>query len=131
MKAPLIDFDFLYNLAANDTNYVYDVIKLYLDTMPGGIEKLEQLVRTESEFEVIQKQAHFLKSSASVVKVRSMHDNLIEIEMLARQHKDMDKITAKLDHIIETFKEALPVIVAEREKCKPAKVKAVKKIKIQ
>ena len=96
MKAPLIDFDFLYNLAANDTNYVYDVIKLYLDTMPSGIEKLEQLIRVDGGYEVIQKQAHFLKSSASVVKVRSMHDNLIEIEMLARQHRKMaEPATAK------------------------------------
>jgi HPt (histidine-containing phosphotransfer) domain-containing protein len=127
MSIPLIDFDFLRELASNDKTYIYEVIKLYLDTMPSGLEKLEQSIRKASEFEVIQKQAHFLKSSASVVKVRDIYDNLIEIEILARQHSGRDEMNARLDKILANFKEAHPLIIAERDRCKPVKKKAAKK----
>ena len=127
MTEPLIDFDFLYTLAANDTTYVYEVVKLYLDTMPAGLERLDHSIKNASEYEVIQKQAHFLKSSASVVKVRGMYDQLIEIEILARQHTGRDEMNTKLDQILATFKEAHPLIVAEKDKCKRAKNKAAKK----
>jgi len=127
METPLVDVDFLYNLAANDPIYVYEVIKLYLDTMPAGLEKLEQSIKKANDFEVIQKQSHFLKSSASVVKVRGMYDNLIEIEILARQRTGREEMEQKLDDILANFKEALPLITAERDKCKKAKSKAKKK----
>jgi HPt (histidine-containing phosphotransfer) domain-containing protein len=124
---PLIDFDFLYNLAGNDTVYVFEVIKLYLDTMPAGLERLEQAVRNSDDFDVIHKQAHFLKSSASIVKVRNMHEDLIGIEMLARQQTGKDEMIKRLDDLLVNYREALPLILAERDKCKPKKTKAAKK----
>jgi len=127
METPIVDVDFLYNLAANDPLYVYEVIKLYLDTMPQGLDKLEQSIRKQGDYDVIQKQAHFLKSSASVVKVKGMYDNLIEIEILARQRTGKDEMVELLDRILANFKEALPVITAERDKCKREKNKAKKK----
>lgn len=126
MKTPVADFTFLYDLSGNDKNYIFEVLKLYLDTMPGGLEKLEQSIRKSHEFETIQHNAHFLKSSASVVKVRDMYDGLIEIEILARQRTGRDEMTAKLDHILDNFKEAYPIIMAEKERCKPVKRKAKK-----
>lgn len=127
MSEPLIDFDLLYNLASNDKNYIFEVVSLYLNTMPSGLEKLEHSIRNDAEFEVIQKEAHFLKSSASVVKVREMYDNLIGIEMLARQRTGRDEMVTRLDNILATFKEAYPKIVAERDKCNPSKKRSAKK----
>jgi HPt (histidine-containing phosphotransfer) domain-containing protein len=123
MTAPLIDFDFLYGLASNDKKYVHEVIKLYLDTMPAGLERLEQSIRNGSDYEVIQKQAHFLKSSASVVKVDGMYDDLIAIEGLARQCTGLDEMVTKLDHMLSVFKQAEPTIIAEKKKCAPKKGK--------
>ena len=127
MKAPLIDFGFLYDLAGNDASYLHEVIKLYLDTIPSGIEKLEQSIRETNDYEIIQKQSHFLKSSASVVKVRDMYDDLIEIEILAGQHAGKNEMIAKLDHLLANFKEALPLIIAEKEKYKLSRSKVTKK----
>ena len=123
MTAPLIDFDFLYGLASNDKKYVHEVIKLYLDTMPAGLERLEQSIRSGGEYEVIQKQAHFLKSSASVVKVEGMYEDLIAIEALARQNTGLDEMVTRLDHMLSVFKHAQPVIIAEKKKCAPKKGK--------
>ena len=121
MIAPLIDFDFLYDLAGNDTSYIYEVINLYLDSVPTGMEKLEQLIRKTDDYGSIQKQAHFLQSSASIVKVRNMYDGLIEIERLAGLQTNKDEMIIKLEQILADFKEALPLIIKEKEKCIPTK----------
>ena len=126
MKTPVVDFSFIYELSGNDKAYVYEVIKLYLDTMPSGLEKLEHFIRKTNDYEAIHAQAHFLKSSASVVKIKDMYDSLIEIDILGRQHTGKDEMIVKLDHILANFKEAYPLILAEKEKCKPVKSKAKK-----
>lgn len=121
MNTPVVDFSFLYDLSGNDKTYIYEVIQLYMDTMPPGLEKLEQLILKTNDYEAIHRQAHFLKSSASIVKVRGMYDDLIEIEILGRQHTGKEEMTARLDHILANFKEAYPLILAEKERCEPAK----------
>ena len=120
MDTPLLDITFLYDLADNDSKYIYEVIKLFLDNVPGGLVKLEQAIRGTNDYETIQRQAHALKSSAGIIKVRGMYDGLAGIEALARQQGSKDDMIVKLDGILATFKEALPLIEAEKKKNKPA-----------
>jgi PAS domain S-box-containing protein len=116
MSQPLVDFSFLYEISDNDPAYINEVINLFLGTMPEGLEKLDSVIRTTDDWEAIYKQAHFLKSSVSVVRVRDMFDNLAKIEALAKAHGNKEEIIALLDTIQTTFKEAHPVVLAEQAK---------------
>lgn len=115
---PLVDFEYLYELAGNDAEYLHEVLSLFLGTTPEGIEKLEHLIRETDDWEGIHRQAHFLKSSVSIVKVRNMYENLAQIEALAKKQTDKEQISNILDEIMNTWKAALPLIVAEKEKYK-------------
>ncbi len=117
MELPLLDLSFLYELSDNDTVYIQEVIQLFLNTVPKGLKDLENAVRNTDDFDAIKKKAHFLKSSANIVKVRGMYDDLVEIEALARAEMGKDEITARLNNILVNFNEALPLIRAEKEKC--------------
>ncbi len=129
MTTPIVDFSFLYDLAENDTTYIHEVVKLYINNIPDGIANLEKLINGSGNYEAIQRQAHSLKSSAGIIKVREMYDDLAAIDSFAK--KEMEKNTSqsgdkkiiigKINNILLNFKEALPVIVAERDKNKPAK----------
>jgi HPt (histidine-containing phosphotransfer) domain-containing protein len=116
MDAPLLDISFLYEVADNDNVYINEVIKLFLDSVPGGLAKLEKAIKETNDFETIQRQAHALKSSAGIIKVRGMYEGLVVIEASARQQKDKDEMLVKLDEILTNFKAALPLIEAERKK---------------
>ncbi len=120
MTTPVVDFAFIYEMSDNDTTYVYEIIELYIDTVTNGLTKLEQLIRKTNDFEAIGKQAHFLKSSANVIKVREMYDDLVGINSLARQGTGKDKMLPLLDNMIANFAEARPLLIAEKEKNKPA-----------
>lgn len=116
MSTALIDFSFLYDISDNDPQYINEVIKLFLNTMPEGLDKLESLIRTTDDWDAIYKQAHFLKSSVSVVRIRDMFDHLAQIESLAKKHTGKENIISILDQILSTYKEAYPVLIAEQTK---------------
>jgi HPt (histidine-containing phosphotransfer) domain-containing protein len=122
METPVVDFSFIYDMSDNDTNYVYEILDLFIETVSTGLLKLEQLIRKTNDFEAIGRQAHFLKSSANVIKVRNMYDDLLAINTLARQGTGKDKMIPMLDNMIANFKEARPILIAEKDKNKPAEV---------
>lgn len=120
MEKPLLDFSFLYTLAENDTNYIYEVITLYLNNIPGGLANLEKLVQDNGDFVSIQRQAHSLKSSAGIIKIADVYECLVAIEASAKQPQpDMDLINNRLSAILSNFRLALPLIEAECRKHQP------------
>ena len=119
MTAPILDISFLYELADNDNGYVYEVIKLFLDNVPGNLLKLEKAIKETNDYEIIQRHAHALKSSAGIIKIRGMYDGLAAIEALARQKSGRVEMIAKFDVLLANFNEALPLIEAEKEQKKP------------
>ena len=116
MEQSVVDFSFLYEISDNDPQYIHDVIEIFLGTMPEGLDKLEDLIRNTDDWEATYKQAHFLKSSVSIVKVRNMFDDLAKIEALARQQTNKEEITILLDKLLTIFREAHPVLIEEMNK---------------
>lgn len=122
MSGPLLDISFLYDLADNDNVYIYEVIKLFLDNVPAGLVKLERAIRDTDDYETIRRQAHALKSSAGIVKIREMYNDLAAIEALARQGSGKEEMVVKLESMLANFNEALPLVQAEKEKNKPVNI---------
>jgi HPt (histidine-containing phosphotransfer) domain-containing protein len=116
----LIDFSYLQELSGGDHKYLYELLNIYLDNTPEGVTQLEKLINQGKDWEAIWKQAHFLKSSAGIVKIRDMHAHLLQIEQLGRKHEGLDEIKVAMAKMKITFDEALPILTAEREKHKKA-----------
>ncbi|HEY1033053.1 MAG TPA: Hpt domain-containing protein [Flavipsychrobacter sp.] len=115
---PLIDLNFLQELSGGDAKYIYELLDIFLGTTPEGLETLEQLIRDTNDWEATYKQAHFLKSSVGIVKIRDMHQQLARIEELGRKQEGREEILQLLDKILATFREAHPILIAERDKHK-------------
>jgi HPt (histidine-containing phosphotransfer) domain-containing protein len=115
---PLIDLKFLQELSGGDAKYIYELLDIFLRTTPEGLETLEQLIRDTNDWEATYKQAHFLKSSVGIVKIRDMHQQLARIEELGRKQEGREEILQLLDKILATFREAHPILIAERDKHK-------------
>ena len=121
MDTPLLDLGYLQEISQNDNTYMYEVINLFLDTVPKSLETLDQLIRETDDFDSIQRRAHSLKSSSNVIKVRGMYDNVAQIDQLARSKTGKDEMITRITETLAVFNEALPLINAERKKNKPAK----------
>jgi len=112
-EAPLLDLSYLYELSENDNSYIHEVIRLYMESVPDGLNELEQLINETDDYVAIMKQAHFLKSSANIIKVRNMHADLSAIEIMARENHSKPLIKEKLDQVLINFRAAQPGITDE------------------
>lgn len=119
MSNNLVDFSFVYEMSDNDSTYVHEVATLFLKTASEGLVKLKELIDTEDDLEVIRRQAHFLKSSANVVKVKGMYDNLVMMEGLARMGACKERMKTLIVELLDTFNAARPEIEAEIVRCAP------------
>ena len=111
---PQIDLSYLREISGNDPGYMSEVMGIFIDTMKTGLPKLGELVMGAGDFAEIQKQAHFLKSSASIVKIGGVYENLIIIDNLSKQKADLPGIKQAYQIIEEKYNEALPVLNEER-----------------
>ncbi|MEZ5017501.1 MAG: Hpt domain-containing protein [Flavipsychrobacter sp.] len=128
-EQPIVDFGFLEELSGGDSIYKFELLSIFLSTTPDGVVNLEQLVEKGKDYEAIYKQAHALKSSVGVIKIRDVHPGMAKIEALARGiHEGKDKandkenkeeIVTTLNSLLETFNAALPLLEAERDKNEP------------
>ena len=116
MSIPLIDLSYVQSLSGNDPAYMRDIINIYIDTMTPGLAKLNKLIKETDDFEAIHKQAHFLKSSAGIVKVADLYNNLVDIDMTARQKTNKEHIAEVLITVEKDYKAALPLLTKERDR---------------
>ena len=116
MNNDLVDFSYLHELSGNDAAYINEVLNLFLGTMPEGLQQLGHLVRHTEDYEATYRQAHFLKSSVSVIRIKDMFDNLSKLESLAKKREPKAELLPVLEVLEKTYAAAHPVLIAEKEK---------------
>lgn len=121
MSKQLVDFSFVYEMAEDDTTYIYEVVSLFLNTLSDGLTKLGRLVNSGADFDEIRFQSHFLKSSAKVVKVQGMYEGFLEMEETAREHRDRERLVSLYNSLNDTFLLARPELESEIAKYDKAK----------
>ena len=116
MNKPILDLSYLIDTSSGDSQYIYEVLTIFVESFPVGLNNLEKLIRTTNDFCAIHKQAHALKSSASVVKIKDVYEAISTIDALSRQNTGKEEIVANLELVISNFCKALPLIQSERRK---------------
>lgn len=116
MNTPILDLSYLIDTSSGDSKYVYEVLTLFIESFPVGLNNLEKLIRNTNDYCAIHKQAHSLKSSASIVKIKDVYEAISKIDALSRQSTGKDEIVANLELVLNNFGKALPIIQSERSK---------------
>ena len=111
---PLLDLSYINEISGGDEGYIREIMGIFIDTMSTGMPKLRELIMDSQNYDDIQRQAHFLKSSAGIIKISGVYDNLVKIDMLSKQRTGMDEIRTSLIEIINNYNEVLPVLVSAR-----------------
>lgn len=119
MNAPILDLSYLFEISGGDPVYIYEVLTLFIDTVPANLDALEKAIRETDDYELIHRQAHSLKSSASIIRIRDLYDNINRIDQLSRSQKGKAEIVACIENVIANFNKALPLIEAERGRNTP------------
>jgi HPt (histidine-containing phosphotransfer) domain-containing protein len=116
MNNPLLDLSYLIDTSSGDAKYIYEVLTLFVESFPVGLSNLENLIRNTDDYCAIHKQAHSLKSSASIVQIRDVYEAIAKIDALSREKTGKAEIILNLNIILNNFNKALPLIQSERRK---------------
>lgn len=114
IQHPLIDLSYINEISGGDEGYIREIIGIFVDTMATGLPTLQDVILRMADYDEIQRQAHFLKSSAGIIKIDGVYDNLVKIDVLSKQHTGMDEIKNSLQIIVNNYNQVLPVLVAGR-----------------
>ena len=109
-ESDVVDFSYVMELGGTKPEFIRQVLTIFMENTPPGLKELETFVRKGKNWDKIFKQAHFLKSSVGIVKVKGMHERLQQIETLAREKKNKKEIIVLLDEIVSTFAVAEKII---------------------
>lgn len=126
MEEQLVDFSLLEELSGGDPKYKYELLEIFLNTVDGGLDNLQSLAEEGLDYDAIYKQAHALKSSAGIVKVKDMYEGLLKIETMgrdiaeARSTAGKNEIANLTKEMVATYRQARPLLTAEYEKNKSA-----------
>lgn len=126
MEEQLVDFSLLEELSGGDPKYKYELLEIFLNTVDGGLDNLQRLAEEGLDYDAIYKQAHALKSSAGIVKVKNMYEGLVKIETMgrdiaeARSTAGKNEITNLTKEMVATYRQARSLLTAEYEKNKSA-----------
>lgn len=108
----LIDLSLILDHASGDIEYVKEVIRIYIETMPEYLTELKNYYKQE-KWEDLEKQAHKMKSPVAYLGVTELKDALEKMERMGTQNmnvfslKDLMKIAIELTEasVFELMKE--------------------------
>ncbi len=94
----------LYNLSSllqavgNDKASLKEMVQIFLDTLPQALEDLHKNIE-KGNWETVRSIAHSAKSNIDMIQVKSSFVKIKEIETLASEAKETDKIPLLLKEI--------------------------------
>jgi HPt (histidine-containing phosphotransfer) domain-containing protein len=86
-----VNLDLVYDVAANDEEYVALMVKTFLNTMPATMEKIVRYAN-EQDWPNLFSSAHFAKSSYSIVVVSNMLEIIKQIEVSAKTQTNLEGV---------------------------------------
>jgi CheY-like chemotaxis protein/HPt (histidine-containing phosphotransfer) domain-containing protein len=100
-----VDLSYLNELASNDVAYCKTMINLFLENMPATLQRMEEC-NHKADWEGVYRQAHYAKSSLSVIKVSKLHTQALQLENTARLNKDFHTNASIINNMKQLFAKA-------------------------
>jgi HPt (histidine-containing phosphotransfer) domain-containing protein len=86
-----LDLSYLRGVASGSTEFMIDIIELFLSQIPDYFEQLDQFIKDKNWADAAE-MAHKIKPSLTFMGVQSAMDKMAKIEMNARKLKNLETI---------------------------------------
>jgi len=96
----ITDLNYLQQMTGNDSEMMKEMIELFLNQLNEMRADMELLVTNKNWFE-LSRLAHKIKSSALVMGVEQMANDMKELELLAKEGKNVEKYPEYVANLIK------------------------------
>ncbi len=106
-----------YLLEMEDLEFLNEVLQIFLDSTPGSLSEIRQAITEENWVQVYEK-AHKLKSSLGIFQLNKMLALVSQIELDAKEKRNLSRISENLDIAEAHFLDIIPMFENEIENAK-------------
>ena len=110
----IIDLSYLREVASGNTEFMIEMIDIFLAQTPGYIDQLTVAIG-QKDWTKMAELSHKIKPTMSFMGVESAKETLGEIEIKSRKQVDYDWITEEYDKLEEVFKIMLLKLVEKKK----------------
>ncbi len=105
-----IDLTFLNIIAADDQEYIQSMISTFLDNLPPVIQKMEQNL-IDQDWLSLGKNAHYAKSSLSVIQISPTLELVQEIEQKGKNQTAVETLPEAVRMFKDQFQRAKDLLI--------------------
>ena len=102
-KEVVIDLSYLREVASDNTEFMIEMIDIFLAQTPGYIDQLTEAI-DQKNWAKISDLSHKIKPTMSFMGVESAKDTLGEIELKSRNQVDYEWIVEEYNKLKDVFK---------------------------
>jgi len=102
-KEVIIDLSYLREVASDNTEFIIEMIDIFLAQTPGYIDQLTAAI-DQKDWSKMAELSHKIKPTMSFMGVESAKDTLGEIENKSRKQTDYEWIVEEYGKLKEVFK---------------------------
>ncbi|MGB0806613.1 MAG: Hpt domain-containing protein [Salibacteraceae bacterium] len=102
MSKKLYDLSILSEMVYGDTDFMKELVDTFIEYAPVDTGELKEFALKQN-WEETSKKAHKLKSSIRTIGVTSLSDLILEIEIDAKELKEIELINKKIDQFSQTL----------------------------
>lgn len=120
-KQPIIKLDLLNSIAGDDPEFVTLCIELFMKEMPENLDRLKTAIEA-NDWETIRTTSHKMKTSLNYMGLDEQRLAAANIEKLARERRDFERIRMDAERIRARCQEAfieLRQLLNKHEEAKP------------
>ena len=102
-KEIIIDLSYLKEVATGDTEFIIEMIDIFLLQTPGYVEQLTAAI-DQKDWTKMADLSHKIKPTLAFMGVESAKNTLQEIETKSRNQEDYDGIVSEYNNMKQVFK---------------------------
>lgn len=107
-----LDLSYLYEITGSDSEIIIEMLELFMSETPKQIANIKEGIEAGDWFK-IKAEAHKLKTNFIYVGLVELNELTIEIEKLAKERSNLERIEQIVKKLEDGFTESIPSIKFE------------------
>lgn len=109
MSAVNIDLSYLKTIAGNDSNFIKEMLRMFLNSAPDEVMNIERFC-SEGQFPQMGSAAHKIKAPVQMIGEQVLTDLLMRLEVIGKSNQQTEEAPALINQLKEHMKQVVPVV---------------------
>ena len=102
----ITDLSYLHDYSSNDKDFVIEMVELFISSTPGFLDEMQNAF-DKGEYKTVGRISHKIKPSMTFMGIKNGKELTIELEEVALEGNDIDKISSKVKEVIQLCTNAI------------------------